>query len=67
MKIFTLGAWICGIVAAVILLAGLVYMIFGTSLLGIRHFVNYFHVANSLLLMAILCVLAHQGCADKKA
>jgi len=66
MKLFSILAWTCGIFAGVILVIGIVSLLSGVTMLGIRHVVNYFHVANSILLMAILCVLARQGCVIKK-
>jgi DMSO/TMAO reductase YedYZ heme-binding membrane subunit len=66
MKFFNIAAWICGILAAVIVILGIIYALFGLNVLGIRHFINYFHVANSLFLMAILCLLAKKGCCEKK-
>jgi len=66
MKIFTVIAWICGIFASIVLIIGIISLLSGTTLLGIRHVVNYFHVANSNLLLAILCVLARQGCLNSK-
>jgi len=41
-------------------------LITGNNLFGVKHEVNYFIVANSLLLLGILCVLAKQGCIQKK-
>jgi len=66
MKFFTIVAWICGILAAIIIILGIISVISGKNLFGLRHVVNYFHLANSILLMAILCVLAKKGCCDKK-
>jgi len=61
MKLFRVGAWIAGTAALLIMLAGAASMLAGRGLFGIRHFVNYFHVANSLLLFAILLVLLHKN------
>jgi hypothetical protein len=66
MKIFKIIAWISGIFASIVLIVGIISLLTGTTLLGIRHVVNYFHVANSTLLLAILCVLARQGCLHTK-
>jgi hypothetical protein len=66
MKLFKVVAWACGILAAIIIIVGSICLLSGKPFFGIRHMVNSFHVANSLLLMAILCVLARQGCLIKK-
>jgi hypothetical protein len=69
MKLFTVVAWISGVLAVVIMVMGAIPLISGNNLLGVRHEANFFVVANSFLLLAILCVLAKQGCCcccDKK-
>lgn len=66
MKLFKFAAWISGIVGLVILLIAIVSLIIGQNLFGFRHVINYIHTANSFLLLAILCVLAHNGCALNK-
>jgi hypothetical protein len=66
MKFFTTVAWICGIAAALIILTGSVSLVSGKIFFGLRHAVNYFHVANSVLLLAILCLLAQQACLKSK-
>jgi hypothetical protein len=66
MKFFITVAWICGIAAALIILTGAISLVTGKIFFGLRHAVNYFHVANSTLLMAILCLMAKQACLQKK-
>jgi hypothetical protein len=66
MKLFKSLAWVSGTLATVIMILGGISLILGNNLLGVRHEANFFIVANSLLLLAILCVLAHQGCCGKK-
>ena len=66
MKFFITVAWICGIAAALIILTGAISLVSGKIFFGLRHAVNYFHVANSTLLMAILCLLAKQACLQNK-
>ena len=51
MKFFTIVAWICGIAAALIILTGAISLVSGKIFFGLRHAVNYFHVANSMLLL----------------
>lgn len=66
MKFFIIIAWICGIAAALIILTGAISLVSGKTFFGLRHAVNYFHVANSTLLLSILCLLAKQVCLQNK-
>ena len=66
MKLFNLAAWASGIVAVIIMVLGFIALLLQDNLFGIRHEANYFIVANSFLLLAILCVLAYQGCQCRK-
>ena len=66
MKFYTIITWICGVAAALIILSGMISLVSGKIFFGLRHAVNYFHVANSLLLLAILCLLAKQVCLQNK-
>jgi hypothetical protein len=66
MKLFKLAAWVTGIVGTVILLIAIVSLIIGQNIFGFKHVINYVHTANSFLLLAILCVLAHNGCVSNK-
>ncbi len=66
MKFYTIVAWISGILAAILMLLGAVSLILGNNLFGVRHEANFYIVASSLLLLAILCVLAKQGCCCEK-
>lgn len=67
MKLFKLAAWISGIIAVIIMILGIIALLLQQNLFGIRHEANYFVTASSFLLLAILCVLAHQGCQHNKA
>jgi hypothetical protein len=62
MKLLKLSAWICAILAVVLMILGAVSLLLGNNLLGVRHEANFFIVANSVLLLGILSVLALQGC-----
>ena len=66
MKLFNSVAWISGLLAVAIMMLGCISFILGNNLLGVRHEANFFIVANSLFLLAILCVLAQQGCGKKE-
>ena len=66
MKFFVTVAWSCGILAALVIILGTISLISGHTFFGLRHVVNYYHFANSILLMGILSVLAHHGCLMKK-
>jgi hypothetical protein len=66
MKFYTIVAWISGILAVILMLLGAISLMLGNNLLGVRHEANFYIVANSFLLLAILCVLARQGCCCEK-
>jgi hypothetical protein len=66
MKLFKLVAWICAILAVVLMILGVISLFLGNNLLGVRHEANFYIMASSLLLLAILCVLARQGCCCEK-
>jgi hypothetical protein len=66
MKVFKIAAWVSGILAVVFMLLGGISLLMGNNLLGVRHEANYYIVANSFLLLAILCVLSFQGCCCNK-
>ena len=66
MKLFKLAAWASGIIAVVIMILAIIALIANTNLFGIKHEANYFITANSFLLLAILCLLAHHNCQCNK-
>lgn len=55
MKYLEYLIWVFGILAGIILLLGVVDLIFAADLFPVNHVINYFHVANSLLLVCICC------------
>ena len=57
MKYLEYLTWIFGILAGLILLLGSIDLIFDAELFKVNHAVNYFHVANSALLVCICCTL----------
>jgi len=61
MKTLKIIPWVAGIIAAIIMLLGVIALIFKLQILGIVHVVNMFHVANSFLLLAICCLLYKPG------
>ncbi len=67
MKLFNIVAWISAALALVLMILGIVSLILGNNLLGVRHEANFYVMANSFLLLAILCVLAQQGCNRQKS
>lgn len=66
MKLFNITAWAAGIVGVIFMIIGAIALLMGNNLFGVRHEANFFIVASSFLLLAILCVLARQGCCMKK-
>jgi len=57
--------WVSSIIAAILILLGLISFLFKCNLLGLKHGVNFFHVANSFFLMAI-CSLIYKKISDDK-
>jgi hypothetical protein len=66
MKLFNIAAWAAGLIGVAFMILGAIALIMSTNLFGVRHEANFFIVASSFLLLAILCVLAQQGCCSKK-
>lgn len=58
MKTLNWLSWATGIIATASIFCGSVNFLFGTHLFGVNHAVNYFHVANSFLLLTI-CLLVY--------
>ena len=67
MKLFIIVAWISAILAIGLIVFGTIALFVGSNPFGIRHEINYFLVSSNFLLLSILCVLARQGCTDKKS
>jgi hypothetical protein len=59
-------AWITGVAAGIIVLQAFVDLVFKINLFGVRNIYNYFHIANSLLLIAICCLVYVKKCESGK-
>jgi ABC-type nickel/cobalt efflux system permease component RcnA len=66
MKALNLIAWISGGIAALIVLLAVVSLLSGKILFGLTHVVNYFHAANSFLLITIALFIYIYRCECKK-
>jgi hypothetical protein len=66
MKLLKWTTWIAGAAATIIILQAFIDLIFKVNLFGVRNIWNYFHVANSLFLLAILCAVCTCICDSKK-
>jgi hypothetical protein len=61
MKTLRLIAWLSGAVAALLIIAGSLSLVFRFNIIeGVNHSTNYFHAANSFLLVAIALLLAEK-------
>ena len=58
MKYLEYLMWVAGFLAALLMIIGAISFFSGAKIMGIIHVVNYFHVANSLLLLAICIQLS---------
>lgn len=65
MKIFEFFIWIFGVLAGIIIVLAAIAFIFGAKIFGVVHVVNFFHVANTCLLVAICSTLFLQYCEKK--
>ena len=67
MKILKGIAWSSGIIAGIILILGTIAFILSIQLFGFKQLVNYFHAANTFLLIAICCTLcANSMCKEEE-
>ncbi|NOY36355.1 MAG: hypothetical protein GXO83_02130 [Chlorobi bacterium] len=57
-------AWISGIIALLLMLCGFIVFVSNGKFLGVNHAVNYFHVANSFLLVSIALLLLNHKKED---
>jgi hypothetical protein len=64
MKNLNLFAWISGIIALVLMFLGFIDFLFSPEFLFVNHAINYFHVANSFLLLTI-CIALLDKCKSK--
>ncbi len=67
MKALNVIAWITGSAAGLIIILAFLSLVLRLQLFGVRHVINYFHVANSLLLVAICCLVYIRNTADRKS
>jgi len=65
-KLLCYVIWISGIIGIVFILMGTLALIFKTSILGVNHYVNYFHVANSFMLVAIGSLIYKRVLSEEK-
>ena len=57
MKYLDYLIWVFGILAGLLLLLGVLDFLFEVDVFGVVHVINYFHVANSFLLVCVCCTL----------
>jgi hypothetical protein len=62
MKLPRLIAWISLSIAGILVIMGAISMLLCKNLFGITHVINYFHVANSFILIAIAVFIATKQC-----
>jgi len=67
MKLINYLAWAASVVAAVLIILGTIAYIFDVRVFGGNKIVNYFHVANTFLLVVISCLIYRRlGQVEKK-
>ncbi len=65
MKVLNWIAWISAAVAAIIILLACISLLIGKGILGFNHAVNFFHAANSFLLLSIALFIVTKKCECK--
>ena len=65
MKVLNWIAWISAEIAVVIILLACISLLIGKGILGFNHAVNFFHAANSFLLLAIAMFIVAKKCECK--
>ncbi len=56
-KLLKIKGLIAGIIGALLMLGGVIGFFVGCEFLGVRNFYNWFFIANSFLIIGILCFL----------
>jgi hypothetical protein len=62
MKILRWIAWISAAIAAVLIIMACIALVIGKLFCGVAHGVNFFHAANSFLLVAITLFIVTKNC-----
>ena len=57
MKVINYLTWAASVIAAAIVVIGIVALIFDLRPFGVNKAVNYFHVANTFLLVVVCCLI----------
>ncbi len=65
MKALNWIAWVSAAIAAIIILLACISLLIGKGILGFNHAVNFFHAANSFLLLAIALFIVTKKCDCK--
>ena len=58
-------AWGAGIIAGIIIILAVISLFTSAQFFGFNHVVNYFHTANTFLLLAICCT-CYNSCVCKE-
>lgn len=66
MKVLNLIGWTSAGIGAVMILLAVISLIVGKNLFGVGHAVNYFHAANSFLLLTIALFVVVNRCDCNK-
>lgn len=66
MKTLNAIGWVSAGVAVLLILLGLISSLINKSILPVNHVINYFHVANSFLLITVAAFIVVNRCECKK-
>jgi len=62
MKVLYWIAWISTAIAALVILLALISVLIGKGFFGVNQAVNFFHIANSFMLIAIALFIVTKKC-----
>ncbi len=57
MKLINYLSWAAGVVAGALIIVGCLTLIIQRPLFGVNHVINYFHAANTSILVLISCLI----------
>lgn len=66
MKTLNVIGWASAGAAVLLIFLGLISILINKSILSVNHVVNYFHVANSFLLITVAAFIVVNRCECKK-
>ena len=60
MKVTNYLAWAAGVIAGALIVVGILTLILQRRFFGVNNVINYFHAANTCLLVVICCLISRR-------